>query len=33
MDGAFGPDKRAGVVVVAVDEAVDVGHQLSDAGE
>jgi hypothetical protein len=31
MDNAFGPDERSGILVVAVDEAFDVHHQLGDA--
>ncbi len=33
MDSAFGPDERAGVLVVGADEAFDVGHQFSDTAE
>ena len=33
MDGAFGPDERAGVIVVAGDEFVDMGHQFSHVAE
>ena len=30
MDDAFGPDEWASIVVIAADEAFDVGHQLGD---
>ena len=33
MDLGFGPGERLGVFIVALDEAVDMGAQLSDRGE